>query len=126
MANGIIERTEERFDDQPTFTDKFPFIKLGGRSISHDFRDAGLVLKEGELDRKNRGAQTTSRLNGIQLIAGSDEHWPMMVFFQSCKYCRDYIPMVERHESEGRQWDYQEHGEASPYRDWETDRKSVV
>ena len=113
MANGIIERTEERFDDQPTFTDKFPFIKLGGRSISHDFRDAGLVLKEGELDRKNRGAQTTSRLNGIQLIAGSDEHWPMMVFFQSCKYCRDYIPMVERHESEGRQWDYQEHGEAT-------------
>ncbi len=111
IANGVIDYTEPDYDDQPTFTDKFPFIKLGGRSIDHDFRDAGLVLTLGELDRKNRGAQTTSKLNGIKLIAGSDEQWPMMVFFEGCKYCRDYIPMVERHDSESRQWDYQENGE---------------
>lgn len=113
IANGIIDRTEEKFDGQPTFTDGFPFIKLGGRSIDHDFKDAGLILIKGELDRKNRGAQTTSKLNGIKLVAGSDEQWPLMVFFEDLKYCRDYIPMVERHEAEHRQWDYQEHGEPS-------------
>jgi hypothetical protein len=111
MAEGIIDRTEERFDQQPTFTDKFPFIKLGGRSIAKEFEDAGIKLTEGNLDRTNRGPQTASKLNGIKLIAGSDQHWPMMVFFQSCKYCQDYIPMVERHENEGRLWDYQEDGE---------------
>jgi hypothetical protein len=113
IAEGVIERTEEQHDDQPTFTDRFPFIKLGGRSISHDFDDAGLHLSLGELDRKNRGAQTTSKLNGIKLIAGSDQHWPMMVFFDTCKYCQDYMPMIERHENEGRLWDYAEDGEAT-------------
>lgn len=113
MAEGIIERTEEQHDNQPTFTDGFPFIKLGGRAIAHDFKDAGVILSEGELDRKNRGAQTTSKLNGINLIIGSEETWPMMVFFDNCKYCRDYIPMVERHESPSRQWDYAEKGEAT-------------
>jgi len=113
IAGGIIERTEERFDGQPTFTDKFPFIKLGGRSIAHDFEDEGLKLTEGELDRKNRGAQTTSKLNGTKLIAGSTESFPMLVFFESCKYCQDYMPMIERHPNEGRLWDYQEDGEAT-------------
>jgi hypothetical protein len=113
MANGIIDRTEERFDQQPTFTDKFPFIKLGGRSIAHDFQEQGLTLTLGELDRKNRAAMTISKLNGEKLLADSEEKWPMMLFFQSCKYCRDYIPMVERHENEGKQWDYAESGEAT-------------
>lgn len=113
MANGIIERTEKQFDNQPTFTDKFPFIKLGGRSISHDFQDAGITLSLGELDRENRGAQTTSLLAGESLIAGSKEKYPMMVFFEDCKYCQDYMPMIERHENEGRLWDYKEDGEAT-------------
>lgn len=113
MANGIIDRTEERFDNQPTFTDKFPFIKLGGRSIAHDFQEAGVTLTLGELDRKNRASQMISKLNGEKLLANSDEHWPMMLFFESCKYCRDYIPMVERHENEAKQWDYAESGEAT-------------
>jgi len=113
MANGIIDRTEERFDQQPTFTDKFPFIKLGGRSIAHDFQEQGLTLTLGELDRKNRAAMTISKLNGEKLLADSEEKWPMMLFFQSCKYCRDYIPMVERHENEAKQWDYAESGEAT-------------
>lgn len=113
MANGIIDRTEERFDEQPTFTDKFPFIKLGGRSIAHDFQDAGLTLTLGELDRKNRSSQMISKLNGEKLLADKDEKWPMMLFFESCKYCRDYIPMIERHENEARPWDYVEKGEAT-------------
>lgn len=113
MAEGILDRTEERFDSQPTFTDSFPFIKLGGRAIEHDFKDAGVPLTKGELDRKNRAAQTISRLNGKKLIAQSAEHWPMIVFFESCKYCQDYMPMIERHENEGRLWDYKEDGEAS-------------
>ena len=79
IANAIIERTEERFDKQPIFTDKFPFITLGGRSISHDFKDAGLKLLLGELDRKNRGSMTTSRLAGIKINADSDTRHPMMV-----------------------------------------------
>lgn len=111
MANGIIERTEERFDSQPIFTDKFPFNNLGGRTIAKEFKDAGIDLKLADTDRKNRAAQTISKLNGEKLMAGSDEHWPMMVFFESCKYCQDYIPMVERHENEARTWDYQENGE---------------
>jgi hypothetical protein len=111
MANGIIDRTEERYDTQPTYTDSFVFNKLGGRSIAKEFKDAGVVLTLGDTDRKNRGAQTSSKLSGVKLIAGSDVHWPMMVFFESCRYCQDYMPMVERHPSEGRQWDYQEDGE---------------
>lgn len=113
IANSVIERTEERFDKQPIFTDRFPFVKLGGRAISHDFEDAGLVLSPGELDRENRASQTISKLNGEKLNADSDYHYPMMVFFESCKYCQDYIPSVERHDNEGRQWDYAEHGEAT-------------
>lgn len=111
IADGIIERTEERFDGQPTFTDGFPFIKLGGRSISFDFEEAGVPLTKGELDRKNRASQTVSKLNGEKLVAGSEESWPMLVFFETCKYCQDYMPAVERHDSEGRLWDYQENGE---------------
>lgn len=111
IATGIIERTEERFDNQPTFTDRFPFNNLGGRTIAKEFQDHGVVLTVGDVDRKNRGAQTASKLNGVKLLAGSEEHWPMMVFFESCKYCQDYIPMIERHKNEGRQWDYTEDGE---------------
>jgi len=111
IANGVIDRTEERFDDQPTFTDKFPFNKLGTRTIAQDFLETGLKLTLGDTDRKNRAALTISKLNGEKLVAGSDQKWPMMVFFESCKYCQDYIPAVERHEDEGRPWDYTEDGE---------------
>lgn len=113
IANGIIDRTEERFDTQPTYTDKFPFNKLGGKAIADDFEKAGIKLTLGDVDRQNRGVQTVSRLNGKKLIAGSDDKWPMMVFFESCRYCQDYMPMIERHENEGRLWDYKEDGEAT-------------
>ncbi len=111
IAQEIIDRTEERFDNQPTFTDGFPFIKLGGRDIATDFKAAGLPLTKGQTDRENRGAQTMSLLAGEKLIAGSDEAWPMIVFFEECKYCQEYMPMIERHPNEGRPWDYQESGE---------------
>lgn len=113
MAKGIIERTEERFDTQPTFTDGFPFNNLGGRTIAKEFKDIGVTLTKGDTDRKNRGAQTLSKLNGVKLIAGSEQRFPMLYFFESCKYCQDYMPMIERHPSEGRAWDYQEDGEAT-------------
>jgi hypothetical protein len=113
IANGVIDRTEERFDGQPTFTDKFPFNNLGGRTIAKDFADAGLKLTLGETDRKNRASLTKSKLAGERLVAGSEERWPMMVFFESCKYCQDYMPMIERHPNEGRPWDYAEDGEAT-------------
>jgi hypothetical protein len=113
IAEGIIDRTEERFDSQPTFTDKFPFNKLGNRTIAKDFEEVGLKLSLGDLGRENRASLTISKLNGEKLVAGSDEKWPMMVFFDSCKYCQDYIPMVERHPNEARPWDYAENGEAT-------------
>jgi len=113
MARGIMERTEERFDGQPTFTDKFPFNNLGGRVIANDFKDAGVILTLGDTDRKNGSSMMASKLTGEILIAGSDEHFPMMVFLTSCKFCQDYIPSIERHENEGRQWDYVENGEAT-------------
>lgn len=113
MANGIIERTEERFDNQPTFTDKFPFNNLGGRTIAKEFKDAGITLTLGDTDRKNGWAQMGSKLTGERLIAGSEERWPMLVFFESCKYCQDYIPMIERNPDEGKMWDAQEDGEAT-------------
>lgn len=113
IANGIIDRTEERFDSQPIFTDKFPFNNLGGRTIAKDFKDVGINLVLGDTDRKQRASLTISKLNGEKLIAGKDDKWPMMVFFESCKYCQDYIPMVERHPNEGRSWDYTENGEAT-------------
>ena len=113
MAKGIIERTEERFDGQPTFTDGFPFTKLGGRTIAKEFLDAGVRLVKGDTDRKNRAAQTLSKLAGVKLIAGSEQHFPTMVFFQSCTYCQDYMPAIERHPNEARSWDYTEDGEPS-------------
>lgn len=113
MARGIIERTEERFDDQPTFTDSFPFNKLGGRTIAKEFKDAGLDLKLGDTDRKNGWAQMSSKLIGEKLIAGSEERWPMLVVFETCKYCQDYIPMIERNPDEGKMWDAQDKGEAT-------------
>lgn len=113
MAEGIIQRTEERFDNQPIFTDGFPFNKLGNKTIADDFKDHGVKLVHGDTDRKTRASQTISALNGVKLRADSDEHWPMAVVFESCKYLQDYIPMIGRHESESRQWDYQENGEAT-------------
>jgi hypothetical protein len=111
IANGVIDRTEERFDNQPTFTDSFPFNKLGGRTIAAEFQQVGLKLTRGDDDRKNGWAQMNSALAGKKLVAGSDEHWPMLVVFESCRYCQDYIPMLERHPNEGRLWDAQEDGE---------------
>lgn len=113
MALGIVERTEERFDNQKTFTDKFPFNNLGGRTIAKEFHDAGIKLELGDTDRKNGWAQMGSKLVGEKLMAGSDERWPMMVFFESCKYCQDYIPMIERNPDEGKMWDAAEDGEAT-------------
>jgi hypothetical protein len=54
-----------------------------------------------------------SKITGVNLIAGSDERWPMFVVFESCKYCQDYIPMLERHPDDGRTWDAQDKGEAT-------------
>ena len=113
MAAGIIERTEARFDDQPTFTDSFPFNKFDGRTIADDFKDAGIILQRGDTDRKNGWSQMGSRLTGEKLIAGSDKHYPMLVIFDTCKYCRDYIPMIERNPDEKKNWDAQESGEAT-------------
>lgn len=113
IANGIIEHTEEHFDNQPTFTDKFPFNKLGGRTIAKEFKDAGVTLTLGDTDRKNGWAQMGSKLTGEKLIAGSEERWPMLVFFESCKYCQDYVPMIERNPDEKKNWDAQENGEAT-------------
>jgi hypothetical protein len=113
MAEGIIELTEERFDNQPTFTDKFPFNKLGGRTIAQDFADAGVKLTLGDTDRRQRAALTTSKLAGEKLVAGSDKTYPGIIFFDTCKYCQDYMPMIERHPNEARQWDYAEDGEAT-------------
>ena len=113
MAEGIVDLTEERFDDQPTYTDSFPFNNLGGRTIAKEFEEAGVKLTKGDTDRKNGWAQMASKLTGERLIAGSDDRWPMMVFLESCKYCQDYIPMIERNPDEGKMWDAQEDGEAT-------------
>ena len=113
MVQGIHNRTEERFRNQPTFTDSFPFNKLGGHSISDDFKDAGLILRLGDTDRRSGWAQMGSKLTGVKLIAGNNTHFPMLVFFDTCKYCRDYVPMIERNPDEGKTWDAQESGEAT-------------
>jgi hypothetical protein len=130
IAQGIALRTERRFSEQPTFTDKFPFNNLGGNVIANDFRDcnkdeAGNILKDddgeplspviltlGDTDRKNGWAQMNSRIIGEELIAGSNRRWPMLVVFEkACPYAQDYIPMIERHPDEGKTWDAQENGE---------------
>lgn len=113
IANGITDRTEERFDGQPTYTDSFPFVKLGGRSIEQEFKEAGVVLSKGDTDRKNGWAMMSSKLTGEMLIAGKEDRWPMLVVFESCKYSQDYIPMIERNVDEGKMWDAAEDGEAT-------------
>ena len=111
MARGIQERTEERFRNQPILTDSFPFNKLGGRTIAKDFEDEGVILIRGDTDRKNGWAQLGSRLNGVKLNANSTYSFPMIYFFDSCKYCRDYLPMIERNPDEKKSWDAQDSGE---------------
>lgn len=111
MVRGIREKTEARWADQPTLTDSFPFNKLGGRTIAQDFEEEGLILTRGDTDRKNGWAQMGSMLTGEQLVAGSDIRYPMIYFFDTCKYCRDYVPMIERNPDEGKNWDAQDSGE---------------
>jgi hypothetical protein len=113
IANGIIERTPERFDSIPTYTDSFPFVKLGGRAIEQEFREVGVPLTKGDTDRKNGWAQMASKITGEKLVAGKEDRWPMLVTFESCKFVQDYIPMIERNPDEGKMWDAQEDGEAT-------------
>lgn len=113
MARGIKDRTATAFHSQPTFTDSFPFVKLGGKAIADDFKDEGVPLTRGDTDRKNGWAQMANRLTGVRLNASTDVHYPMIYFFDTCKYCRDYIPMIERNPDEKKNWDAQETGECT-------------
>ncbi len=113
IAKEIQRQTPNAYQKQQTFTDGFPFNDLGGFTIADAFEAAGLILERGDTDRKSGWSQMANKLTGERLVAGSEEQYPMIYFFDTCKYCIDYVPMIERNTDEGKLWDAQDKGEAT-------------
>lgn len=109
IADGIIKRTNEETSGL-VITDSLPFQDRGSSKngkkykIADEFMEAGVPLIHGNTARIYGWKQVKDRLIGID-----DD--PMMVFTESCVYCRDYLPALQRHDY--KQEDAQESGEAT-------------
>ena len=122
MARGILERSYEPCEKHlVTLTDSFVFPDRGedeGKTIAKTFYAEGVPLTLGRTARKAGWSQMRARLRGIQFDSNSPKFTPMMFFVESCFACRDYIPALPRHPSEGRGLDdAAEHGEATHIND---------
>lgn len=93
-------------------TDKLPFQDRGGESIAEIFWNKGKGIKmiEADTSRIQGWSKLRDRLIGFKI---DDQQVPMIVWCESCKAARDYIPMLQRHKSEGKRQDAQDHGEAT-------------
>ena len=111
IATGIIERSEYQARQVPTLTDSLPFQDRGGETIAMVFSKNNCILTLGDTSRVTGWSQFRSRLIGIQIDSNSPVRTPMIFFTESCKYCADYIPQLQRHPSEKKKEDAQEHGE---------------
>ena len=109
IAKGILSRTEETTCGV-TFTDSFPFADRGASkdgekyTMADTFREQGCPLTLGNTARVYGWKQLRSRLQGVSGV-------PMIYFFRSCKYARDYIPALGHHETKPE--DAVEDGEAT-------------
>ena len=114
IAYGIIERSDG-YDKVITLTDSYPFPdrgEEGGETIAKQFEKAGVPLTLGDTSRVTGWAAMRDALIGKDY--GDNQRLPMLYVQESCKYLRDYIPALPRHNLEGkRNEDAAEHGEAT-------------
>ena len=109
IAQGIIERTEEATSGL-VLTDSLPFQTKGtyknGRqyNIADEFEEEGVVLTRGNTQRIKGWKTVKDRLLG-------KDGFPMILFCQSCKYARDYLPALQCHKTKPE--DAEESGEAT-------------
>ena len=109
IAAGIVERTKEKTSGL-VITDSLPFQTRGtyknGRqyNIADEFADEGVPLVKGNTQRVKGWKTVKDRLIGV-------DGFPMLVFQQSCKYARDYLPALQRHKTKAE--DAEESGEAT-------------
>ena len=109
IANGIIKRTREDTSGL-VVTDSLPFQDRGmgqnGKkyTIADVFKEHGVPLVRGNTARIHGWSQVRDRLIGID-----DD--PLIVFMESCVFCRDYLPALPRHKT--RPEDAEESGEAT-------------
>lgn len=113
IAQGIIERAQYEHRNVITLSDSLPFQDRGGETIAITFQKNGCPLTLADTSRVPGWSQMRSRLIGIKYDSNSEARLPMIYFCQRCKYCRDYIPALTRHKSEGKKQDATEHGEAT-------------
>ena len=114
IAQGIISRTHENTSGL-VLTDSLPFQARGsyknGReyTIADEFADEGVPLVRANTQRVYGWKQVRDRMIGKKL---SDEKTlPMIYFCQSCKYIREYLPMLSYHPTKPE--DAEEDGEAT-------------
>lgn len=103
IAEGIVARTNEATSNV-TVTDSFPFADRGGVTIAHTFMKHGCPLTLGDTSRVTGWSQLRSRLKGKDGL-------PLIYFTKSCIYARDFLPLLERHPSDIKREDAQEHGD---------------
>lgn len=106
MARGIVDRTPERYNFV-TITDSKPFQSTGavkGLSTHEVFQSHGVKLIQGDTGRVNGWMQLRSRLKGGDM-------GPMIYFVEDCRYTREYLPALQRHDSKPD--DAAESGEAT-------------
>lgn len=112
IARGILARSEEGYKKVITLADSFPFPDRGGWTIEKVFQDNGVPLTRADDSRVQGWSQLRDALKGIE-IEKDRPRVPMIYFFQSVKYARTYLPMLQYHPSEAKPQDAEERGEAT-------------
>jgi len=114
IATGILQRTEKQYWKQPTLTDRFPFADRGEETIARKFLKNLVPLTLANDARVAGWSMMRDRLIGITLDEDDKTRYPLLYVMQSCKFTRDYIPMLPRHPAENKaREDASEHGEAT-------------
>lgn len=112
IARGILARSEEKYKKVITLADSYPFADRGGWTIEKVFQDNGVILTRADDSRVQGWSQLRDALKGIEIEKGQPRT-PMIYFFQSVKYARTYLPMLQYHPSEAKPQDAEERGEAT-------------
>jgi len=114
IRDGIIARTEPGHRTDYTLTDRLPFQDRGGVSVPEVFanKGQGVVLTLADTSRVTGWNAVRSRLIGYD-EPSLNKKIPMLYVTESCEYLRTYLPMLQRHPSDKKKEDAQEHGEAT-------------
>lgn len=103
MIKGALARTVETTSGI-TVTDNLPFQRRDDELMADFYAKHGLPLTLGNTDRVMGWARIKDYLKGI-------DGTPMLYIVESCKYLRDYLPAIQRHDT--KMEDAVESGEAT-------------